>query len=84
MLPYKMDRESFWVTPTQVDCSNSLLGKMFDDLFEENMMQMSELQEKAVKFVQQQTQSPFPTDFQFVMSHHQNMNTGFDFPPGYF
>ena len=55
-----------------------MLGKMFDDLFEDNMMQLSEMQEKAVKFVHQHTGSQQPFDFNFFMTYH-NQNPGFDF-----
>ena len=50
MMPYKMEKESFWLTPTQL-CENELMGELFDEIFDANMMRLSDMQEKAIKFM---------------------------------
>ena len=50
MMPYKMEKESFWLTPTQL-CENELMGELFDEIFDANMIRLSDMQEKAIKFM---------------------------------
>jgi len=50
MMPYKMEKESFWLTPTQL-CENELMGELFDEMFDANMIRLSDMQEKAIKFM---------------------------------
>jgi len=50
MIPYKMEKESFWLTPTQL-CENELMGELFDEIVDANMIRLSDMQEKAIKFM---------------------------------
>lgn len=67
MLTYKLDKESFWVTPTLFDSENALQGQLFDEICDENMIRLSDMQEKAMKFMRDEDQAQSSTDFQFFM-----------------
>ena len=69
MLPYKMDKESFWLTPTSFECQNHLQGQLFDEIYDENMLKLSDMQEKAMKFMRDEDQVISSTDFQFFLKN---------------
>lgn len=66
MMTYKMEKESFWLTPTQL-CENELMGELFDEIFDSNMLRLSDMQEKAIKFMNDEDQMNTSQDFIFFM-----------------
>jgi hypothetical protein len=66
MMTYKMEKESFWLTPTQL-CENELMGELFDEIFDSNIIRLSDLQEKAIKFMKDEQQMDSSQDFLFFM-----------------
>ena len=67
MLANKMDRESFWLTPTHA-CENELAGELFDEIFDLNMLRLSDMQEKAIKFMKDEGFVDSSQDFQFFIN----------------
>lgn len=53
MLSQKMERESFWVTPSQ-QCENEIQGQLFDEMYDANMIRLQDMQEKAIKFMREE------------------------------
>jgi hypothetical protein len=51
MLSNKMEREGFWVTPCQMNCENELEGILFDEIYDNNIIRLQDMQEKAIKFI---------------------------------
>jgi hypothetical protein len=43
-----MQRESFWTSPSHLDTSNSMQGQLFDQICEENIIQLEELKETGI------------------------------------
>jgi hypothetical protein len=66
IMTYKMEKESFWLTPTQL-CENELMGEIFDEIFDGNMIRLSDMQEKAIKFMKDEQQMDSSQDFIFFM-----------------
>jgi hypothetical protein len=69
LLSYKMEKESFWLTPTAFECENHLQGQLFDEIYDENMFKLSDMQEKAIKFMQDENQASSSNDFQFMVKN---------------
>lgn len=69
MLTYKFEsqKEQFWVTPTLLECENNLKGQLFDEIYDENIIRLQDMQEKAIKFMQAEGQAESSPDFQFLM-----------------
>ena len=53
MLTSKLDREAFWLTPSQL-CENEIEGQLFDELYDNNMIRLQDMQEKCIKFMKDQ------------------------------
>ena len=53
MLTSKLDREAFWLTPSQL-CENEIEGQIFDELYDNNMIRLQDMQEKCIKFMKDQ------------------------------
>jgi len=77
MLTYKLDKESFWVTPTLFECQNHLQGQLFDEMCDENTNLLSDMQEKAMRFMRDEEQVNSSSDFQFFLKR-QNQVQGLE------
>lgn len=73
LLAHKLGKESFWLTPTAFDCENNLQGQLFDETCDDNIMKLSDMQEKAIRFMQAENQAGSCGDFQFLMKASQMM-----------
>ena len=43
LLPYKLERESFWVSPSHLQTDNNLQGEMYDQICEDNIILLQDL-----------------------------------------
>ena len=50
-MPYKMEKESFWVCPSHLTTENSLQGQFYDQICEENIILLQDLKERAIEFL---------------------------------
>ena len=50
MLTSKLERESFWLTPSQL-CENEIQGQIFDEIYDNNIIRLQDMQEKCIKFM---------------------------------
>ena len=62
-MPYKMDKECFWVAASHLDTENNLQGQLFDQIFEDNTILLQDLKERAIDFLQNNVQSNSSHDF---------------------
>jgi len=69
LLTHKLDKESYWLTPS-ADCGNPLQGQLLDEIYDENMLLLSDMQEKAIKFMTMEQQAGSSSDFSFFMKNH--------------
>ena len=51
VMPYKMEKESFWVCPSHLTTENSLQGQFYDQICEENIILLQDLKERAIEFL---------------------------------
>jgi hypothetical protein len=47
MLSNKMERDSFWFSPTNLNSQNDIQGQLFDEIHDANLLRNSDMQEKA-------------------------------------
>ena len=55
-MPYKYERESFWVSPSHLQTDNNLQGEMYDQICEDNIILLQDLKQRAIEFLQLQSQ----------------------------
>lgn len=67
MLSNKMEREGFWVTPSQMNSENCLEGMILDEINDNNIILLQDMQEKAIKFVKDEGYGNSSKDFQFFI-----------------
>jgi len=69
MLSYKMDRDSFWFTPTHLNSQNDMQGALLDEIHEANLIRNSDMQERAIDFIQSEAQANSSSDYQFFVNN---------------
>ena len=47
MLSNKMERDSYWFSPTNLNSQNDIQGQLFDEIHDANLLRNSDMQEKA-------------------------------------
>ena len=62
LIPSREERESFWLSPTHLETEHQDQGELFDSIFEENLLKMSDLKERAIKFMMKENSESI--DFQ--------------------
>ena len=83
MLTYKLDKESLWVTPTLLDCQNQLQGQLFDEICDDNTIVLSDMQEKAIRFMKESEHMTSSGDFHFFIKTHSSGQDILDLVPRY-
>lgn len=68
LLTDKLDKETYWLTPS-ADCGNALQGRLLDEIYDENMLLLSDMQEKAIRFMTMEQQAGSSSDFSFLMKN---------------
>lgn len=69
MLSYKMDRDSFWFTPTHLNSQNDMQGALLDEIHESNLIRNSDMQERAIDFIHSEAQVNSSSDYQFFVNN---------------
>ena len=68
LLPYKLDRESFWVSPSHLQTDNNLQGEMYDQICEDNIILLQDLKQRAIEFLQPQASREDMHDFTHLLN----------------
>jgi len=51
LMPYKVERESYWVSPSHLQTDNNLQGEMYDQICEDNIILLQDLKQRAIEFL---------------------------------